>query len=78
MTNQQAPVMPAVGSFVAIPFGASATQIGHVVGYTKSKRIKVRAWNATQGRWMPNFRTMSLNPSIVPTLGSHLPAPPAI
>lgn len=69
---------PAVGSFVSVPFGARATQIGHVVGYAKDGSIKVRAWNGTQGHWMPHPRVVPFGAWIKPASGAHLPTPPAI
>lgn len=67
-----------IGSFVSIPFGARATQIAHVTGYTRDGRAKVRAWNNTQGKWMPNTRTVTCGAEVKPASASHLPPPPAI
>jgi hypothetical protein len=50
--------IPAPGSFAIIRFGANATQTAYVSGHTKTGRAKVRAWNATRTRWMPNLRTL--------------------
>jgi hypothetical protein len=80
--NSQAPEgAPAIGSFVSVPFGSRAEQIAQVVGYGTSKygpQIKVRAWNATQGHWMPNARPITFGDWIKPATAAHLPAPPAI
>lgn len=68
---------PAVGSYVTIPFGAVSTQLGHVEGYTRTGKVKVRAWNATQRHWMPNTRTLALDQIIGrrDNLPAHIPAP---
>jgi len=66
----------AIGSFVSIPFGARATQIAVVVGYARDGSVKVRAWNATQGHWMPNARVVAYGDWIKPASASHLPPPP--
>ena len=67
---------PAVGSFVLVPFGARATQVAHVTGYTSTGKVKVRAWNAAQGKWMPNARTMRPEYLKGEARAQHLPAPP--
>lgn len=50
--------LPAVDAIIVIPFGYLATQLAHVVGHTKTGRVKIRAWNATRSKWMPNTRTL--------------------
>ena len=72
-----------IGSFVYIPFGARSTQIAQVVGYgrrsaTGAVIIKVRAWNATQGHWMPNPRPVTWTSHIMAADASDLPPPPAL
>jgi primosomal protein N' len=70
---------PKVGSFVSVPFGSAARQIGLVVGYGMSKhggtQIKVRAWNATQRKWMPNPRAVPFGDWIKAASADHLPSP---
>lgn len=72
--------LPPVDSFVVVPFGAQATQVAHVVGHTKTGRVKVRAWNSTQRRWMPGLRTMDLIDICRPAgeRATGLPTPPSI
>lgn len=47
-----------IGSEVYVPFGAGKFQRARVEGYTRTGKVKVRAYNATQGKWMPNTRTL--------------------
>lgn len=71
----------AVGSFVLVPFGDGRTQIGHLTGYTRTGKVKVRAWNRAQGRWMPNTRTLEarhLKGGVDAAAARLLPAPPSI
>jgi hypothetical protein len=71
---------PAIGSLVTVPFGSRATQLALVCGYGVDRRgkvlIKVRAWNATQGKWMPNPRPVPYSAEWIKTApGTRRPGP---
>lgn len=64
---------PAVGTFVQAPFGARAKQIAHVEGYARDGRVKIRAWNAAQGFWMPGTRLVAAD-DLTSAEGKHIPS----
>jgi hypothetical protein len=73
-------ILPAIGSYVRVPFGSRAKQTALVCGYSRDgKTIKVRAWNATRNHWMPNPRPVPFGDWIeqLPARPAHLPPPPA-
>jgi hypothetical protein len=47
-----------IGDYLWIPFGSGKTQAAHLEGFTKDGRLKVRAYNKSKGKWMPNLRTI--------------------
>ena len=50
-----------IGARVRVPFGAGKYQLAIVEGYTRKGDAKVRAYNRTQGKWMPNTRTIPVD-----------------
>jgi len=74
----------AIGSFVRIPFGSGKFQTGHITRQTRTGSVKIRAWNASKEKWMPNERTFNSEQvdtflAVDPYTASHgMVAPPAI
>lgn len=71
--------LPPIESFVLVPFGEKAHQVAHVVGHTRTGRVKVRAFNKSRNEWMPGFRTLDaayLKPAGSQSFG--LPKPPPV
>ena len=66
---------PALKTFVNIPFGDGKQQVGFVEAYTSTGRVKVRAYNASRSKWMPNTRTLDVAQIIGPA--STALSPPA-
>jgi hypothetical protein len=46
-----------IGSFVKATFGPGF-QTGHVVGITRTGKLKVRGFNGSGGYWQKNIRTL--------------------
>jgi len=72
----------AVGSFVMVPFVGNSKQVGQITRIARTGSVKIRAFNATRGWWMPNERTFTVAEvdamSAAKNVESTLPAPPAV